>query len=101
SYSADPSLRLSGTAAFLAGRPELPGFARSLLPVVQRGAEPAQRLAPLGRDELEVELAIGDLEERAIGGEQLGLGALDLHPVDVVEVAPHQLGLGVELVGDV
>src|ERR1041384_2994898 len=31
SYSADPSLRWTETSAFLAGRTELPGFARSRL----------------------------------------------------------------------
>src|SRR5947207_5171689 len=51
SYSADPSLRWSGTSAFLAGRPELPGFARSRLaraPGSQRAPGPVEpRLAQL------------------------------------------------------
>src|SRR5204862_4606059 len=68
--------------------------------LLQRRAELLQRLAALGRDVLEVELAVGDLEERAIGGEELVLGALELVRIDVAQVLADGLGLDVELVAD-
>src|SRR4051812_10120620 len=66
----------------------------------QRGAELPQRLAALGRDVLEVELAVGDLEERLVRGEQRGLGGVDLAARHVAEVAAHELGLGLVVVLD-